>query len=66
MSEYNLTDREKQIAVLISKGYSNKMIGEQLFLSVYTIKNQVKNIMTKLNASNRAHIVSLYYNVFAQ
>jgi DNA-binding NarL/FixJ family response regulator len=43
-----LSDREKEIVVLISSGKSNKQIAEDLLLSIFTIKNHRKNIMHKL------------------
>ena len=38
---------------LISKGYSNKAIAKELFLSEKTVKNHVSNIFKKINVTDR-------------
>ncbi len=43
-----LTDRERQILILVVEGYSNKQIGEKLFLSPKTVDNHRARIMAKL------------------
>lgn len=48
-----LTDRERQILVLLAKGLSNKEIAQQLRLSLQTVKTYVSQILQKLNARNR-------------
>ncbi len=47
-----LSKREKEIIELIAAGKSNKQIAEDLFLSVFTIKNHRKNILHKLGLKN--------------
>ncbi|MCB2182428.1 MAG: response regulator transcription factor [Desulfobulbaceae bacterium] len=47
-----LTRREKQILKLIAEGYSNKEIGEMLFISPKTVDNHRTNLMRKLNLHN--------------
>lgn len=48
-----LTEREKQIATLVSSGYSNKQIADQLVLSVRTVENHLYRAMNKLGVSAR-------------
>lgn len=48
-----LTEREKDILVLITKGQSNSQIGEQLCLSTFTVKNYVSKIIEKLGVRDR-------------
>ncbi|MFQ5613807.1 MAG: response regulator [Anaerolineae bacterium] len=48
-----LTEREKQVLRLVSKGLSNKEAAETLNLSSGTVKIHVSNILSKLNASSR-------------
>lgn len=55
--EDGLTVREREIALLIGGGYSNREMAEQLFISEGTVKNHVSNIMHKLNVRERSHIV---------
>lgn len=49
----NLTDREKEILERITKGKSNTEIAKELFLSVYTVKNYVSEIIRKLEVKDR-------------
>ena len=56
-----LSEREKEIILLITEGYSNKEIGTQLFISHRTVDTHRTNIMKKLKASNVANLVSLAY-----
>lgn len=51
-----LTSREKEILTQVSRGLSNKEIGQTLFISEYTVKNHLKNIMQKLHLSNRVQL----------
>ncbi|REE83735.1 tetratricopeptide repeat protein [Lutibacter oceani] len=52
-SEFDLSKREIEVLTLISKGYSNIEIAEQLFVSQNTIKTHIKNIYLKLDVKNR-------------
>jgi DNA-binding NarL/FixJ family response regulator len=52
-----LSDREIEVLVLISKGKSNKEIGKILFVTDNTVKMHVKNILSKLEASDRTQAV---------
>lgn len=53
-----LTDRESEILKLIVAGFSNKEIGEKLFISHRTVDTHRTNIMKKLNVSNIAGLIS--------
>ena len=46
------SDREKEIIVLICQEYTNKDIGEKLFLSPRTVEGYRMKIMEKMNARN--------------
>lgn len=48
-----LSRREVEVLLKISKGLSNKEIGEQLYLSEKTVKNYATNIFRKINAADR-------------
>lgn len=50
-----LSQREVEVLLKISKGYSNKEIGEQLFLSEKTVKNYATNLFRKINVNDRVH-----------
>ncbi|WP_205323882.1 response regulator transcription factor [Glycomyces sp. YM15] len=48
-----LTEREREILLLISEGKSNGEISSELFLGLGTVKDHVSSILTKLQVSNR-------------
>ena len=48
-----LTTRELEVLELISKGYTNLQIAQNLVIEVGTVKNHVHNILEKLNVSSR-------------
>lgn len=49
----NLTKRQKDVALLLQHGLSNKVIASELKISENTVKKHMSNIMEKLEASNR-------------
>ena len=49
----DLTEREKEILLLISHGKSNAEIAETLFLSEGTVRNYVSSVLEKLDVSDR-------------
>jgi len=65
-----LSERELEITYWISKGYSNKEIAGELYLSEKTIKNNLTKIFKKLEVKDRVHAAVLavtnnieaYYN----
>jgi len=52
-----LSDRELQILRLVAQGYSNRMIGKELFMSPQTAKAHLRNIFRKLSVSDRLSAV---------
>ncbi|MGO8725842.1 MAG: response regulator [Streptosporangiaceae bacterium] len=56
-----LTDREREVLVLVAEGLSNDEIAARLFLSPLTSKTHVSRIMTKLGARDRAQLVVIAY-----
>jgi DNA-binding NarL/FixJ family response regulator len=48
-----LTRREREIAKLIAKGFSNKQIARTLDIQLSTVKNHVHRILEKLDVSSR-------------
>jgi DNA-binding CsgD family transcriptional regulator len=47
-----LTNREKEILKLISKGYASKQIAHQLQISINTVNNHRRNILIKTGCQN--------------
>jgi DNA-binding NarL/FixJ family response regulator len=56
-----LTDREREVLVLIARGFSNQELAEQLFIADNTVKTHVKRIFTKLGARDRAQAIVIAY-----
>ena len=52
--------REVDVLQLMADGKTNGDIARALFVSEGTVKFHVKNILRKLNASNRAEATSRY------
>jgi len=53
----SLTVRELDVLESIAMGKSNKIIADDLNLSVHTVKGHVQSILSKLEASDRTHAV---------
>ncbi len=54
-----LTEREREIVVLIAEGLTNRQIGERLFLAEKTVKNYVSSILSKLGLERRTQAAVL-------
>ena len=57
-----LTDREREVLVLIGQGLTNDEIAQRLFLSPLTAKTHVSRMMGKLGARDRVQLVVLAYD----
>ncbi len=51
-----LSQREREIIVLIAQGYKNKEIAEKMFITEQTVKNHLHNIFDKLGVSDRLEL----------
>jgi two-component system nitrate/nitrite response regulator NarL len=51
-----LSQREREIIVLISQGYKNKEIAEKMFITEQTVKNHLHNVFDKLGVSDRLEL----------
>ncbi|MGG7178278.1 response regulator transcription factor [Clostridium paraputrificum] len=56
INKFNLSEKEIKIIEAIAEGLSNKQISEELFLSEGTIKNNITNILSKLELRDRTQI----------
>jgi DNA-binding CsgD family transcriptional regulator len=56
--QYQLTNREREIATLIYRGSSYKQIAESLFISERTVTKHVQNIFDKVKVSNKLELLN--------
>jgi DNA-binding NarL/FixJ family response regulator len=56
-----LTEREREVLLLVGRGRSNQEIADDLFISPHTAKTHVNRIMAKVYAHDRAQLVILAY-----
>ncbi|MET0782152.1 MAG: response regulator transcription factor [Microbacterium sp.] len=56
-----LTDREREVLLLVGRGKSNQEIAGELHISPHTAKTHVNRVMTKVYAHDRAQLVILAY-----
>ena len=54
--QFNLTNREKEIAKLICEGYTYKQIGEELYIAERTVAKHVQNIFEKVRVSSKMEL----------
>ena len=52
-----LTDREREVAVMIAKSFSSKEVAVELNISVKTAQNHRTNLMRKLNVHDSAGVI---------
>jgi NarL family two-component system response regulator LiaR len=56
---YDLTEREREILVLMVDGLANQGIARRLVVSPSTVKFHVSNILSKLGVTTRTEAVAL-------
>lgn len=61
----DLTSREMEVLLLITKGYANQEIADELFITLKTVKTHVSNILSKLEVVDRtqATIYAFQHNM---
>jgi LuxR family maltose regulon positive regulatory protein len=53
-----LTERELEVLHLIAAGLNNRTMGEELVITVGTVKRHITNIYGKLGVNNRVQAVA--------
>ena len=53
----HLTDKEKEVLLLVSAGLTTKEIAEKLNISFHTVESHRKNLLRKCQAKNSAELV---------
>ena len=54
-----LSDREREVLVMLAQGIANKEIADKLHIAEGTVKNHVSNILAKLQAHNRTQAADI-------
>ena len=54
-----LTPREIEVLRLVAAGNANKIVADRLSITEETVKAHVKNILSKLDANDRTHAVTI-------
>ena len=55
-----LSVRERKVLQLVADGYTNRRIATELYLSEFTVKRHVHNILAKLDLPSRGAAAALY------
>lgn len=54
-----LTNREKEVALLVAQGLSNREIADKLCISIKTVESHLTRIYEKLGIRSRTRLVKL-------
>jgi DNA-binding NarL/FixJ family response regulator len=52
-----LTEREREVLELLARGYDNRRIARELFLSDKTVRNHVSNVLARLDVADRSEAI---------
>jgi DNA-binding CsgD family transcriptional regulator len=55
-----LTRREKEVALLVARGHTNRRIASHLMLSEHTVATHVRNVLKKLGLHSRTQIAAYF------
>jgi two-component system, NarL family, nitrate/nitrite response regulator NarL len=60
-----LSNREREIVVLVAQGFKNKEMAERMFISEQTVKNHLHNIFDKVGVSDRLELAlyAIHHNL---
>lgn len=57
LTQKGLSNREAEVAELVTKGLSNKEVANQLFVTEKTVKFHLTNIYKKMNVKSRSQLI---------
>jgi len=60
LSSLNLSEKELELAKMLSEGFTNKQIASAMYISEGTVKNYVSNIYSKIGISDRT-VAAIYF-----
>lgn len=58
--KYKISKREMEVIQLITEGYTNQQIADELFISVETVKDHNSRIYLKTDVKNRTQLTKLF------
>lgn len=62
LDSYGLTERETEIALLLSRGLATKEIAAELIISVHTVRDHVKAIFEKAGVNSRGELLATLFS----
>jgi DNA-binding NarL/FixJ family response regulator len=62
LKEFKLSEREIQVIISVTEGFTSKEIAERLFISEHTVKTHRKNIFRKLEVKDTSELIQFAMN----
>lgn len=62
LNQYTITEREHEVIRKVLEGKSNAEIGDELFISLATVKTHLHNIYKKTGVNNRFELLTMIQN----
>lgn len=66
MEGYAVSERELEVAWLLYRGYTNRQIGEELYIAETTVKKHVSHIYQKMDVQSRKEFRAYVQTAFAE
>ncbi len=60
MSDHELSDRQRDVLLLLLRGYSEKEVANDLGVSTHTVHTHVKRLYTEFDVSSRGELLALF------
>jgi DNA-binding NarL/FixJ family response regulator len=57
-TDYDLSDREKEVLQLLVNGYSYKMIAADMYIAIDTVRSHIRKIYEKLHVNSKSEAVA--------